>query len=757
MPNNRQTVIVGVDIGTEFTKVVVLEDGHDPEIVRNEVGDHTTPTVVSFDANNAKLRNIGATANLKAKHNTVLHLNRHLPGEKDGDDEGTDDVLAPFYQFQLVSDDGCGWKVTNLDYKYKAGKGDGVDDGDDASSTKSSFSSSALLAMLLGNVQKNVQSTLRRRQQTVAATSSNEDYSATDPTIEFVYAVSCPPEMTPEAKQSMLDAVFAGVRMEEVVLVERGGAYLASYERKFQGQGTKHTVLIVDMGHAETTVTVLGIRPEGGSSSFKEDLHLLASVRSKSLGAGNVDVLLWEHFQSTMPELQGVTKNSKAGQRLLAGAANLKHLLSQSSKASVTVEKVGGEGGDYDSTLTATRKMLVDLCQGTDVHKLTTLIDKALQQAGITSDDDAGFDWQQLDAIEVVGGGCRIPFVKETIETAVAAVAGKTISLSYSMDDTSAALGAALVAHSDIFKESALDDVATSGTILARWAPTTMPYTDIQAALRRAEQDMAACDDEMQQRAATLNQLEARMLELRSAQYGSTHGGLLPDDLFAYLDEVENWVFFSEHAEEASNDDIQAKWDDFKSKTSEWSTLYQDAVDSDQKAMEADMEAEAQRAKLERDAAETGDEEDDHDNRRLPKKRRMEIVVKNMNEGLELFDNGHYRKYQLEVFTSHQSYRRLEVLLTIAFLCLDVKSTNRVCRCSVRQGSQSLRQIYRFDPFGCSRSQVGEADIEFESGACMDEAWTARRSSPLLQRCLGLGRAQLQSTVPTGFGLLRKM
>ena len=36
-------------------------------------------------------------------------------------------------------------------------------------------------------------------------------------------------------------------------------------------------------------------------------------------------------------------------------------------------------------------------------------------------------------------------------------------------------------------------------------------------------------------------------------------------------------------------------------------------------------------------------EEDDHDNRRLPKKRRMEIVMKNKAEANELFGDGNYK------------------------------------------------------------------------------------------------------------------
>jgi hypothetical protein len=652
--SSNKIVVVGVDIGTESTKVVVLEDGHDPEIVRNELGGHTTPTLISFDSNNAKLRKVGAAANPNARHNTVLHLNRLLPGERD--DAGVD-ALAPFYQFGFIPEDSgspgsSGSIVTNLDYNYKDGS---------SSASKSSFSSTALLAMLFGNVHKNVLATLHRRQQAVlagTATATDEDASTiTNPTdnttVKFVYSVACPPDMSPEARQCVLDAVYAGVAPHDAILVERGGTYKASYERKFPDRvvsDKKQTILIVDMGHAETTVIVLGShhddKDEGNSHAPPCTLQLLSSVRSKSLGAGNIDVRLWEHVQSTEPDARFVKKHSKAGQRLLAGTAELKHQLSQLPKASVMVENVGGEDGESDLNLAASRRLLADVCQKIEIPKLVALLEKALQAAGISSTSAAGSERRQIDTIELVGGGCRVPFVKDTIEKILKEITGTTISYSYSMDDASVALGAALVSAGYV-KHSSVEEASTAfKSILARRSfATTLELTDIQVALRREELTMTTLDEKMQERASTLNLLETRILELRSAQRGSAHGYLLPDELFAYLDEVENWLFLGP-ADEASNADVVGKWDEIKKRTSELIQPYQRAVDDERKAKEAEMEAEARQAELQRAFDDQiAHEAVDHDNRRLSKKRRMEIVMKNNKEGGDFFRSGNYGKY----------------------------------------------------------------------------------------------------------------
>jgi molecular chaperone DnaK (HSP70) len=653
MASNSKTVVVGVDIGTESTKVVVLEDDHDPEIVRNEVGGHTTPTVISFDANNTKLRNIGATANTNARHNTVLHLNRLLPGERDDIDDAGIDALERFYQFSLVTDD-SGCSVTNLDYNHKEAS---------SSDVKATFSSSALLAMLLGNIHKNVQSTLRRRQQPIAGEEdkgkstdgavSSITTGTSNPTTKFLYSIACPPDMTPRAQQCLIDALYAGIEPHDVVLVERGGAYKASFERKFPDLLTnkkqKQTVLIVDMGHSETTVIVLGNhsashedKKDGeGQPSDSSTLQILSSVRSKSLGAGNIDVRLWEHYQSTIPSARFIKKRSKAGQRLLAGTTELKHQLSQLTKASLTVENVGGEDGDSDLTLSATQRLLADLCQPVEIPKLVLLLQTALQEAGITGEAEI-----QIDSVELVGGGCRIPFVKETIDKILKEITGTSITYSYSMDDASAALGAALVSDGYVKNRPAEEDASTEDieSVLVRKSfSTTMGPTTIQVSLRNEEIIMTDMDDKMQQRASTLNFLEARILELRSAHRG-IHGYLLPDELFGYLDEVENWLFMGP-AEEATNSDVIAKWEEIKKRTGELIEPYQLAIDNEQKAKEAEMEAEARQAELARAVDDQVDHETvDHDNRRLSKKRRMEIVMKTNKEGGEFFGSGDYSK-----------------------------------------------------------------------------------------------------------------
>jgi len=604
-------MMIGVDIGAESTKVVLGEEGSF-EIVRNDVGGHSTPTTVAFVERQP--RSVGRKTSSNT-NNSVSHLNRLLSGEltMDENDNGKSDLLSPFYPF---------WKDGQLQPLTYQG-------------TSTNFSNVALLGMLLSKIKDNAKTTYARL---VGGESSTMDLSP------ICLSLVCPPDLSDEGQQEFIDAAFcAGI--DHVQLIDRSVAYQAAYIRKFPQHVDKY-VMIVDMGHADTTVSLLGpsssekvpvenvveetkdgeeVSPDATVSPPPPlSMKALVCHRKKGLGAGTVDVRLWNHFQST--KLPTLTPHSRGGQRLLTAMINLKELLSQLPEGNVTVENVGPN--DTDVKLEGSRKLLVELCEE-EAQSLKGLIEDTMKVAGIEAD--------QLYSVEVVGGGCRMPWVKTVLEQ----VTGMS-TLSYTMDDTSAAMGAALVSPT-----TTTTTTTTTSNVMAQRTPEDLP-TEQQIVLRKAEEQMVKDDQELEQKSSILNQMEAHILGLRSAKH-ETHGELLPTELFTYLDSTEDWIF-SEEADNSTLQDLETKWTEVKSKTDEFSKDYNDKIDLDRKAKEAEMEAEARLAQKEREGEE--EDEEDHDNRRLPKKRRMEIVMKNKKEGGELFADGNFSTYLLcpEVF-----------------------------------------------------------------------------------------------------------
>ncbi|KAG7371350.1 Hsp70 domain containing protein [Nitzschia inconspicua] len=577
---------VGIDIGAETTKVV-LGSAYSCEIVRTDTGLHSFPTAISFQGQS---RHVGETAT-GTTSNKIVHLNRLFLLEDN-------DFLKEYYIFDAkTSNDG----TTHVTVEYQ---------GD----TSKEFSASALVAMLLSSIQKNVQATIRR----MGGSNLDEDSSS-----KISYILSIPPKSTPEFCEQLLDAAYAG-GLETVQLVDSSSAYAATYHRKFPDfQGT---CLVIDMGHGQTSVSIAKFgtkqvtetedtemeETNGSSPPFQ----IVASKSTASLGAASVDDKLWKHFQSTNPKLSQIRPNSKAGQRLLAGCHKMKHLLSQLPEGSVTVENVGEN--DTDVVLQATRSTLADLCSD-DAETLRTIIQDVLHEAGLA---DSG-----VDAVEILGGGCRIPWVQAAIQTIV----GSEKTLSKSLDDTSAALGAAVVGESANVSEQVVTVPEPSTEVLER-----------RKNLREEEIAMETLDLEEKAKSDLRNKIETMVLELRSAKQGK-HGGLLPGDaLESYLNELDDWIY-SEEADGANLQSMTDKWDDTNTKIKDMCAEYFDAVEKEQKAKEKEMEEEAKKAQLE-EAMNGGDvDEEDHDNRRLPKKRRMEIVMKNKNEATELFKDGNWK------------------------------------------------------------------------------------------------------------------
>jgi tetratricopeptide (TPR) repeat protein len=583
MATTPSPTVIGIDLGAESTKVV-LGSRHSCEIVRSDAGLHTFPTAVSFQG---KLRQTGETATGNRK---IVHLNRLLQG-------GGPDGLEDFYQFDVARS--CGTAVVRAEYNGE----------------EREFQASALLAMLLGSIQQSVKATIQRLEGKNGNVPAVHDRN--------MYVLTVPPQCPAEVCEQVLDAAYAA-GMESVQLVDAATSYAATYRRKFPGFHNGKTCLIVDMGHGQTSVSVVQFGRANAAEQDTEDdktdenetvapYTVLASKSSSSLGAASVEVQLWKHFQSTMPPLKDVKTKSRAGQRLLQGCHKLKHLLSQLPEGAVTVENVGENEADVQ--LKATRNTLAELCAD-EKESLKGLIEDVLKESNV----------EIVDAVEIVGGGCRIPFVQAVIQDAV----GQDKTLSKSLDDTSAALGAALVGETD-----------NQTLFVSAPAPSEETIARRQR-MRDAEVLMESLDQDEKSKSNLRNKMEALVLELRSAKHGK-HGALLPsDDLDSYLNGLDDWLF-SDEADGADLETMTAKWDEINKQIKEMCSAYYEAIDTDQKAMEKEMEEEAKRAQLE-DAANAGDgDEDDHDNRRLPKKRRMEIVMKNKNEATELFKDGNYK------------------------------------------------------------------------------------------------------------------
>lgn len=104
----------------------------------------------------------------------------------------------------------------------------------------------------------------------------------------------------------------------------------------------------------------------------------------------------------------------------------------------------------------------------------------------------------------------------------------------------------------------------------------------------------------------------------------------------AVLDESEGWVW--DH-QDASLEEFTVQDKSLRDNVQEICRSFFDAVETDRLQVERKLEEEAAKAAAEKPE----DEDEDHDTRKLKKADRMRLVVKNKDEGTELFKGGNYR------------------------------------------------------------------------------------------------------------------
>ncbi|KAF4455696.1 heat shock 70kDa 4, partial [Fusarium albosuccineum] len=172
-------------------------------------------------------------------------------------------------------------------------------------------------------------------------------------------------------------------------------------------------VAFVDVGHSSYTVSIVEFK--------KGELAVKATAWDKDFGGRDFDRALVEHLAK---EFKGKYKvdimtHGRALARTIAAAEKTKKILSANQQAPVNIESLMN---DIDASAMITRPefeaMIEPLLNRTHIP-----LEQALAQAKLTKDD--------IDIIEVVGGGSRVPALKERIQ----AFFGKTLSYTLNADE----------------------------------------------------------------------------------------------------------------------------------------------------------------------------------------------------------------------------------------------------------------------------------------------------------------------------------
>ena len=349
------TTPIGIDLGTTYSCVGVWKGK--VEIIPNELGNRTTPSVVTFTPQE-RLIGEAAKSNITRYVESTIYDAKRLIGRRYDDPIVQKD--KELWPFKLEKDFESDRPQYVIEYKGETKR----------------FYPEEISAMILQKLK-----------------SYAEDYLA-QPVTKAIITV--PAYFNDSQRQATKDAGrIAGLEVQRVMNEPTAAAIAYGLETGCKGP---KNILVFDFGGGTLDISVLKIE----NSKYK----VLAVSGDTHLGGEDIDNVIADFLIKEFEEKTGTNlkKNNKALRRLKIAAEKAKRELSFSAEATIDIDALA-DGEDLN--LTISRSEFEDLCQ--DIFdKCIPPIDRAIEDSKLTRYD--------IENVVLIGGTSRIPKISEILE-----------------------------------------------------------------------------------------------------------------------------------------------------------------------------------------------------------------------------------------------------------------------------------------------------------------------------------------------------
>ncbi|CEL94101.1 unnamed protein product [Vitrella brassicaformis CCMP3155] len=399
-----KAVVIGLDFGEEFFKVALVKPGKPFEIVLNVHSKRKTPTAVSFHDKTRAFGDDALAHTTKSPHKVFTFTNALLGQNSTEPSVG---LPAAFYAYKLEVDAERGSPRVTLD-------------------TDRSFYSEEISAALLGYAKK------------IAETSAEGSVR------DCVITVPC--TATQRQRQALIDAAtIAGFNV--LALVHENTAAAVHHALDVNATEAKKTVLFYNMGSKYTEVSLVhysGAKSEErGKKKDVPHVQVLGCTIDPTIGGHYGDLAIAQKMADTFKEKHknDLSSQPKVLRKLLRQAVRSKHILSANRKADFYVESLTNDI-DFRSALKREEfeKMLEPMFKSIEKP-----VNEVLQ---LSSRGNVTYSLKDIDVVELIGGGWRIPRVQEELEKLFKQKGGgdKAIELGQHLNgDEAMAMGAAFM------------------------------------------------------------------------------------------------------------------------------------------------------------------------------------------------------------------------------------------------------------------------------------------------------------------------
>jgi len=345
--------ILGIDLGTTFSAMAVVEAG-EPKIIENKEGGRITPSVVTVTKNGERLVGILARRQqITNPHNTIYSVKR-LMGRRYTDAEVQKDKKLLPYEIRESSDGGVEVKMGDKWYKPPE-----------------------ISAMILQKLKQDAEEKLGEK--------------ITDAII------TCPAYFDDsQRKATKVAGEIAGFNVKRVINEPTAAALAYGLTKKKDEQ-----IVVYDFGGGTFDISVLDVSAD--------TVEVKATGGDTHLGGDDFDQKIMSWLVTEFKKDQGIdlSKDTLALQRLKEAAEKAKIELSSSMETELNLPFItSDQAGPKHLYYKMTRAQLEGLLKEY-IDKSIELVKKTLEEANISTKD--------IEEIVLVGGQTRMPAMQEAV------------------------------------------------------------------------------------------------------------------------------------------------------------------------------------------------------------------------------------------------------------------------------------------------------------------------------------------------------
>lgn len=351
--------IIGIDLGTTNSCVVVMENGK-PKVIENSEGTRTTPSIVAYTEDNEVL--VGASAKRQAitnPKNTLFAVKRLIGRRFDEDMVQRDIKMVPYSIIKADNNDA--W----VEVRGKK------------------IAPPEVSAQVLIKMKKTA-----------------EDYLG-EPVTEAVITV--PAYFNDSQRQATKDAGrIAGLEVKRIINEPTAAALAFGMDKK---EGDRK-IAVYDLGGGTFDISIIEIAEIEGEHQFE----VLATNGDTFLGGEDFDSRVIEYLVDEFKKETGIDlkKDMLALQRLKDAAEKTKIELSSSQQTEVNLPYITADAsGPKHLAVKITRAKLESLVE--------ELIERTVGPCR-TAIKDAGLSASDIDDVILVGGQTRMPKVQDKVK-----------------------------------------------------------------------------------------------------------------------------------------------------------------------------------------------------------------------------------------------------------------------------------------------------------------------------------------------------